>query len=200
MRQKAFSLVELLVVLAVLAILAVMTLPAVSRSLRATRLTTDGQHMVDLLNFARQSALSRNASVEVRCYLLPDYRSDRNGTPSIYRAIQAFLIDGETATPLNRPYFFSAPVQMSTNAAESALLASTNHPANGPDQTIRLGEYGMNYRYRAIRFTPNGSANVGSSENFLTLVLGDDRPLPEGGNFFSLQILPVSGHVRTFRP
>jgi uncharacterized protein (TIGR02596 family) len=200
MRQKGFSLVELLVVLAVLAILAVVTLPSVSRSLRATRLTTDGQHMVDLLNFARQSALSRNAGVEVRCYLLPDYHAGRDGTPSVYRAIQTFLVEGGTATPLDRPYYFSAPVRISANAAESALLASTNHPEMGPDDAVRLGEYGGNYRYRAIRFTPNGSANVGSSENFLTLVLGDDRPLGEGGNFFSIQILPVSGHVRTFRP
>src|SRR5690606_31586681 len=142
-RRNAFSLVELLAVLAVLAILAVLVVPAVSQSLRAARLTTEGQHTVDLLNFARQTALSRNASVEVRCYMLPDYTEPAGGAPSVYRAVQPFLIEGTRAVPLERAYFFSAPVRISSKAAESALLASDSHPeTEAGEDSPTLGAYG----------------------------------------------------------
>jgi uncharacterized protein (TIGR02596 family) len=197
---RAFSLVELLTVLAIIAVIAVLATPALTQTLRAHQLTTTGQQVVDQLNLARQTAQSRNAPVEVRYYKLPAFREAATAAPAVYRAMQSFLVQESGATPIGKPLFFPSPVLVSPNLSESAFLFSTNHPEQTPAADSPLPGYGANYRYRAFRYSPNGSASVLNSENFVTLVLERDKNLGEGANFFTVQVAPMSGGVRSYRP
>ncbi len=198
--RKGFSLMELLAVIAVIAILAGLALPSVTQTLRATKLTTSGQKLADELNLARQTAISRNAPVEVRFYKLPDHDAPVSSAPTTYRALQSFLIQSGTATPLEKPVYFQVPVQISTNISESPFFSSTNHPEETPPTGVTLPDYGNTYRYRSFRFAPGGSAGIRHSENFFTLVLQNDPDLTKGANFFTIQVNPINGGVRSFRP
>lgn len=197
-RPGGFTLIEMLAALAVIVLLMALVLPAFNHTLRASKLTTTGQSVVDELNLARQTARSRNQVVEVRFYRLPDFGASPAAPPATFRAMQAFLVQGNTAAPVDRATWFPVPVMISSGTAESPLLSSTNHPEQAPE--TKLPGYGGNYRYRAFHFTPNGSADLRSAENSLTLVLQNDKPPAEGANFFTIQINPLNGSVRSFRP
>ena len=65
---------------------------------------------------------------------------------------------------------------------------------------------GSQYQYVAFRFLPNGSTNLSPSDSWYVT-----HPQPEGpgrqraartppANFFTLQIDPVSGSMKGFRP
>ncbi|MBI3562269.1 MAG: GspH/FimT family pseudopilin [Gammaproteobacteria bacterium] len=64
-KQRAFTLVELMVTLAVFGILAVAAIPAYNGYVRSNRLITDTNAFVGALNFARSEAIKRNAPVSV---------------------------------------------------------------------------------------------------------------------------------------
>ena len=69
---RAFSLVELLVVISVIAIIAGFAVPAVTTMIRGSALAQGSQNIADQIVLARQLALSRNRSVEVRFYKFGD--------------------------------------------------------------------------------------------------------------------------------
>lgn len=194
----AFSLVELLVVIAIVALAFGFITPAVNETLRASHVATSGQMLVDQLNLARQTALSRNLPVEVRLYKLPDYNTPATSAPAVYRGLQSFLFNGTTPSPLGKAEYFSQPVICSTSAGESSLLDSGSFPEI--DGTVRLAAYGTNYRYRSIVFKPDGATNLPHQPAFLTLVLENGKPLSQGANFLTVQINPGTGRVWTFRP
>lgn len=198
--SRAFSLIELLVVIAIMGLMMTLAMPAITQTLRASKLTTAGQAVMDELNLARQTALSRNAVVEVRYYMLPDYNASSAATPTVYRSLQSFVVSDGGTNPVDRPKFLPSPVVFSPNATESALLSSTNHAEQASLAAAPIAGFGTNYRYRSIRFAPDGSVDLQSSENFFTLVLQNDKPLSAGANFFTVQLHPISGSVRSFRP
>lgn len=196
--QPGFSLTELLVVIAIMALLVGLSMPAIGARLRASHLSGAAQEVVDQLNFARQTALSRNLPVEVRFYKLPGYNDSPGSPPAIYRAMQSFLHDDTNVVPLTKSRFFTSPVICSSNPVESPLLGApitTEIPA-----VTAIPNYGNNYAYRSFFFKPSGATSRQDTNLFLTLVMENDRPLSEGANFFTIQIDPVTGRPRTFRP
>ena len=64
-KSAGFSLVELLVVLAIVAIIVAMGLPEIANYLRSNRLSTQANHFIAVMNFARAQAISRNQEVFV---------------------------------------------------------------------------------------------------------------------------------------
>jgi uncharacterized protein (TIGR02596 family) len=198
-----FSLVELLAVLVVMLVLAALSVPAANRMLRASSLNSAGRVLVDQLNLARQVALTKGLPVEVRLYKLPDYTEPSTASPTVFRAFQLFLLDEEgVANPLAKAEFFQVPVVVSQETSESGLFSDTSSHAevNPGSNGFGLPVFQANYRYVAFTFLPGGSTDLNSGRNFVTLVLQNDRPLVEGTNFFTVQLDPVSGSVRHFRP
>lgn len=191
---------ELLVVISILALLIGLSAPAVTSSLRASSLSGAGENLVDQLNFARQTALSRNLPVEVRLYKLPGHGEAATASPTAYRAVQSFLLDDANVIPLSKPQYFTHPVVCSAVLNESSLLDNALLPEKGPASTDTIPTYGVNYTYRSFYFKPGGTTSLPHTDAFLTLVLENDKPLSEGANFFTIQIDPATGRPRSFRP
>jgi len=193
-----FSLIELLIVIAIIVVMASLSVPAVNSTLKASHLNTATQAVIDQINFARQTALSRHLPVEVRFYKLPDYEADTSGSPSVYRGVQSFILEDTNVVPLSRVQYFPAPVIISTDTAQSSLFGNSVLPEKAGD--VKVPPYQANYEYRSFYFKPSGSANLPNTNLFVTLVLKDDRPISSGANFSTIQIDPLTGRCQTYRP
>ena len=211
---QGFSLVELLVVMTIIVLLIGLVIPAMMGTLRAAHLNSGGRVLVDQLNLARQIAKTKSLPVEVRLYKLPDHGRPDNevvatGTgvgKGVYRGFQLFSIDSSgVAAPLDKPEFFQSPVVIATGTTVSTLFADTAHSERAPITTgsnadPNVGTFGKNYYYIPFQFAPSGSTNLSSGKEFFTLILENGKSLSQGGNFFTIQIDPVSGSTRSFRP
>lgn len=201
-----FSLVELLVVIAIMGILTALVMPAVSSISRGYGLTTAGHAVMNNLVQARQAALTRGYPVQVRIYKLPPYSQPNTATPETYRALQAFIesdpivtngTTSVTVTPLSRPVFFNAPVEILNDTKSSPILGLTYESA--PQEV--LPGYGKNYGYVSFRFKPSGQSDLPADAAGLTLVLGPSSnggALP--GNFRAIEIDAITGAVRDYSP
>ena len=206
-RCTAFSLVELLVVLAITAILAALTIPQISSTMQAYSLTSTGQAAINQLVLARQNALSGSHAVQVRFYYLPENNATSPSTAplAVYRGMQSFTesnpsTSGVTLTALTKPFFFTAPVIIANSTTVSPLTSTTLQTPVATDPP--LPGYLMNYKYLAFRFRPDGSTDLQAGSNSITLVL-ENQPVVANGlpkNFQTLQIDPIMGGVRGFRP
>jgi uncharacterized protein (TIGR02596 family) len=201
MRLRGFSLFELLAVMAVLAVLAALTLPAVTQSVRATKLSVASQNVSDHLALARQTARTRNLPVEVRLYKMPS----ADGAPDSYRAFQLLCLDENGSSPISRLQELPSPVQFSASPGEAGLIGLTEQAPSGDDHAVR--RFGPSVRYVSFRFQPGGSAApqvgadaVNTTNSFVTLVLNGDPAPADGGNYAVVQVDPFTGSLRTLRP
>ncbi|MCX6960984.1 MAG: Verru_Chthon cassette protein D, partial [Verrucomicrobia bacterium] len=151
---------------------------------------------------ARQTAIARNRRVEVRFYKFDN--PDDIGTTQTFCALQSFLIDDlNAATPIGRLTKLPATVLINESAANSSLFTVSDKTwTAGTDPQITLPGVST-YTAKAFQFRPDGSTSLSSASNwFLTLHAATAgataSSLPP--NFATIQIDPVSGAVRTYRP
>jgi uncharacterized protein (TIGR02596 family) len=210
----SFTLIELLAVMAIISIIAAVTIPAISTMQNSMKLTTAGELLTDQLTFARQAAMTRDCEVEFRFYELPDGQPSNTSTsPTTYRAVQGFSLDadGSQTNALTRVAFLPQGIVIDSASSLSSLLPSTpsNPPyaVSGSTQTAPVGAYApSSYNYIDFHFKPDGSTDLNPnavSPWFVTLVnevdlqrAGNNAP----ANFYTLEVDPLTGHVRSFRP
>ncbi len=227
-KKSAFSLIELLVVIAIIAIIGGFAVPAVGNLLKGTALTQAANMITDTVAGARQHALTRNRSVEVRFFRfwntesvgepVPSAASDLDTKPpglnytAQYRAFQAFEIgDGGIANPIGKLAILPNTVILSAEPALSSLLGTdtasrlvTMAKLDPNDPELPRGVK-KNYEYVAFRFQPNGATNLPASGLwFITVHLLDDTKKGSSSapppNFFTWMIDPVSGSATIMRP
>jgi len=202
LRRAAFSLVELLVVIAILAVLAVLVMPSLRGISSGTELSVSAASIVDILNLARQTALSANRPVEVRFFEVP-----RSTDPTLaYRAVAIYLIGDNGPTQIGRMTFLRNNVVMSDTDAFGTLLRGL---PSGQAALPTVDSSGKNFNYRTFTFRTDGSANLsrmtplGGGDTW-HLMLYDDRKPPQGltapANHVTIQLLPDTGRTRTFQP
>jgi uncharacterized protein (TIGR02596 family) len=187
--------------------------PEITSVMRTYQLDSAGQVMVNQLNLARQTALSRGHAVQIRLYLLPDYNATTSSTPTVYRGMQSFIeldpsqsgtTESYSTSALMKPIFFHAPVVVSSVTSPNAVspLLPTTANANAADPTTPLPVYGSNYKYAMFHFKADGSTDLTSGLNSLSLVLENDKAGGSGlpANFQTVTIDPLNGAIRSFRP
>ena len=201
--MRAFSLIELLVVIAIIGVMSALVVPAMSSVLRGNEMNRAEQMVQQQLASARQTAIARNRRVEVRFYKFDN--PDEIGTTQTFCGLQSFLIDDTgAATPIGRLTKLPATVLMNETPANSTLLQVPNKTwTAGTDPQITLPGVGTSYTAKAFQFRPDGSTSLSPASNsFLTLHAATAgataSSLPP--NFATIQIDPVSGAVRTYRP
>lgn len=209
-----FTLIEMLVVITLIALIAGVAMPSVNSILRGSKLTQSAQLVIDQFTLARQTALTKNRSVEVRIYRYGDPETpgeDKNiATSGRYRAIQLFEIaDSGTATAMGNLVRLSSSMMFDSGATLSTLIGSAASSPTVPtlttsgSQTLSVSTMGTNYDSVSFRFNADGSTNLpAASLWFLTLhSLNDkDAQAKPPANFFTLQIEPTNGHIKNFRP
>jgi uncharacterized protein (TIGR02596 family) len=198
-----------MVVIGIIAAMSVLALPALMRLTTSSGVTVAGSLVVDQLNLARQTAISRNCQVEFRIYKLPDEATPGSAVPAKFRAMQIFQLDSTkgTASPVGRAVFLPRGVTFFETATVSTLLTTQSPPyaVSGTSAGVNfVGFTPSSYSYICFEFNPDGSTDLDATKNwFISLAIGKEKPvsgqvLP--ANFFTVQVEPATGRVRNFRP
>ncbi len=215
-RNRAFSLIELMVVLGVVGLLLAFAAPNLFSLISSNTLSGEGSLLRNQLTYAQQIAVSRNADVEVRFFKVPDYSNAQ--VEEAFRAFQLYQynLEGELV-PVSTYFKIRSPVVVNENL--STLLDTEANGSNKDKQygfsaptmgmtDAPVGDGGelQNASYVAFRFRPDGSTDLpfrtASKDTwYITLVQGEGaQNTEEPDNYLCLQVNPYNGQVSEFRP
>jgi uncharacterized protein (TIGR02596 family) len=194
--RRAFSLIEILVVIGLAVALMSIAAMSVNGIMIGARVSQSGQMVMDTISLARQEAVRSNREVQVIFLKIPL----RTGGDPVWRGVQMRTVEetvtGRVVKVLNKAQILPPGMIISEDATLSPLLTADSMISG----TITVGEH-TNVPYRGIRFRPGGNLDsaVTPTNNFLTLNQLSDTASPPT-NYFTLQINPVTGAVRSYRP
>lgn len=226
-RLGGFTLIELIVVVGIIVTLSALAMPALNTVLKGSNLTQSASTLTAQISGARQQALSRNKPVEVRFYMYADPNLpgevDTDEETWKFHAIQVFEIsETGVAFALAKVQRFPVGVVLSRTALSAPEFyeeGSTRRlepnrktdPQIVPPKKGGSAKDGYTYKYVAFRFQPDGSTNLPPTRSWYVTLHAEtdtakieDSKNPSGvkapPNFFTLQVDPVSGTTRAYRP
>ncbi|MEZ0299659.1 MAG: Verru_Chthon cassette protein D [Candidatus Methylacidiphilales bacterium] len=193
--MAAFSLIELIVVVAIAALLMVLAVPAFQRMALGSSITRSGQMVEDQLALARQMAVSRNGQVQVRLVWL-------SHDAASCRAIQLWG-DGAALNemvPLTRLTLLPDGISVAASPTLSPML--NDSALTTLKASAAFPGYGT-LKYCGFRFRAGGRTDLpfDATNAFLTIAPARhsaDTVLP--ANYCIVQIDPVTGRAKTYRP
>lgn len=209
---SGFSLVEMIVVVGIIAVIAAFAVPAANTIIRGSQISQASQLVTDQISLARQMALTKNRSVEVRFYRYAD--SEQPGEDiekpetGKFRAIQLFEIQ-ENGVAIAIGKITRLPMSVVINDGKLTTLIDTEgnssqKPKEPVDADPELPRgVKKKYEYSSFRFLPDGSTNLPVTKTWyatihaITDIVDSDTPPP---NFFTIQVDPVSGTTKSYRP
>jgi uncharacterized protein (TIGR02596 family) len=207
-RRSAFTLTELLVVVAIIVIMATLMGPTLNSALRGTSLTQGADKVIGVLSLARQTAITKGQTVEVRFYSYKD--PETPGDTGQYHALQAFSVDDAgNKVPLLKAQALPQTVVMATNtlggSSVSSILSLTNLSAPVQFSIPRVKNA---YTCSSFQFYRSGATSLlvnGASSNWCVTVVNAADLLGAGAtnlpsNYTTVTIDPYNGSLRTFRP
>ena len=217
MKQRAFSLVELLVVMVIIGIIAMLTMPAFNNLGKAQALTSAGSSLLDQLALARQTAVAQNRVVEVRLYKRRENPAQAVSTanPERFRSFRTMIYDENVLNAFAQTTLQDFPARMVFSEEKdysTLIFPYTNTVPSRAYQKETLSSAETNVEYQVIRFKPTGGTDLSITGtptpdgNRWFLTIKSDNPekdVPTGrpaNNYFTVLLDPVSGRVRTYRP
>jgi uncharacterized protein (TIGR02596 family) len=222
--RSAFSLIEILIVVGIIGIISSFAVPAATKMIRGSDVTRASQMLTDQLSTARQIAVSRNKQVEVRFlrFADPEQPGESVGTAASWkvRGIQLMEVTS-SGVPVPIGSMQRLPNTMVINDGPfSSLFGSTSAkplafkaPGEIDPPMPRLpADKAKRYTFASFRFLPDGSTNLKLNENWyitmhsiadavkLDVAPADAADAIRSINYFTVQIDPVSGATRSYRP
>jgi uncharacterized protein (TIGR02596 family) len=205
-RWMAFSLIEMLLVMVIMGMLAALAIPSSMAMMSGMRLTTAGRTIVDKLTMARQRAIARNHTVEVRFYQYGDAAAGEDvsaASAGKYRAFQFWEFDDSGKyVALGKLERLPSSVIIDSNALLTSLFnVSAGVRTGGTNGS--LPEVGTAYNFIAFQFRPDGSTNLTpNSLWFLSLhdIRNGDSLAVLPANYYTIQIDSSNGHIKSYRP
>ena len=217
MKQRAFSLVELLFVMVIIAIVAALTLPAFNSMGKAQALSGAGSTLVDQLALARQTAVAQNRVVEVRFYKRRENPSQpaSSANPARFRSYRTMFYDENVLNAFAQTTMQDLPTQIVL--AEDRVFSTLIFPytTTTPSRAFlreNISNAETNVDYQFIRFKPTGGTALSAAGTpdadrwFLTIKSDNDQTVGTGTsarpahNYVTIMLDAVSGRVRTYRP
>lgn len=198
--RQGFSLIEMVVVVAILAVIVMLAAPYTISAIQASSLTSAGDTVNQKLSLAQQRASTENRPVGVTFYF---YTKD---SITACHAIQLVTYDPATniTTALEAPVFWQNGREVLLDGPLSPIFSGAFSPSDTGSATTRpfvtLGA-----TFKRILFFPNGSTNlrVPLSRAYITLISIKDYKQnlnTPPGNYYTVQVDPVTGRPRTYRP
>lgn len=197
---RGFSLVELVVVVAIVTALVVLAAPYTLSAIRSASLTSAGDTMNQTLSQAQQRALTENRPVGVDFYFYP-----KDGISACH-AVQVVTYDPvtNTATPLEAPVFWQNGRAVLLNGALSPLFSGTFAPSDTGTASMKPFST-LGATFKRVLFYPDGSTALRTplGQSYVTLIsVGDYKQdiKTAPANYYTIQIDPVTGRTRAYRP
>ncbi|MGV3659954.1 MAG: Verru_Chthon cassette protein D [Prosthecobacter sp.] len=198
-RQRGFTLVEIVVVLAIVTVVLAFGTPYAFSTMQASSLTSVGDTVMQKISMAQQRAVTEN-----RVTALQFYFYEKDGITACH-AMQLVAVDPATnaVTALEGPAYWSDGRVVLLDGELSPIF--TNIPpadtGEAPEEPFRS----LGATFHRVRFYPGGgtSLEVPLRQAYLTLVnsnkfkQGMTEPPP---NYYTVQIDPVAGRSRSYRP
>lgn len=196
---RAFTLVELVVVLAIAGLLFAFGTPYAFSAMQAASLTSVGDTVMQKISQAQQRAVTEN-----RVTALQFYFYEKEGVNACH-AIQLVSVDPATnvVTTLEEPVYWSDGRVLVLDGPLSPLFASI--PAADAGQATEEPFISLEATVCRVRFYPSGGTSLTTPlrQSYLTLVNsnkfkeGMSTPPP---NYYTIQIDPIAGRSRSYRP
>jgi len=189
---RAFTLVELLVVISIMVVLGAAVGPGISGALEGVNLTGGAGKVVDELEFARQTALSRNSPVEVRIY-------QEDGT---IRRVASLLQNTSGIEWLSPGRPLPQGVLIDDSPTFSTLLGQGTTVEASVD--VPVGLRGL--IYHSFSFRPDGTTSLTMGQEWTLTVRNTNVPAAEqtatrpADNFITVSIDPMTGRTSAFQP
>lgn len=196
----AFTLVELIVVLAVISMLLAFAAPSLARVIAANRLTAAGEGLLFKISLAQQVSVTESRPVELRLY---SYTADGEAG---FHAYQLFFLNesGGAATAMENPTYLGEGSVMIAKGGLSPLLDALN---GGKESVVDVEPFKtLGAKYQSLVFYPNGSTNIHLPLRSAYITMAQPGSFPAAGsnstpdNYYTLQIDPVTGRGRSYRP
>ena len=203
-RSAAFSLVELLIVITIIVIMASLMGPTLNSALRGTALTQASDKVIGVLSLARQTAVSKAQTVEVRFYSYTN--QELPGDTGQGHGLQAFTVDDSgNYSPMMKAQILPNSVIISASTTLSTLFSNGTNAT----PTNAIPRAGSNYTYASFQFYRSGSTSLAATSlatNIwgVTVVNASDMNGANSNNlplnYTTIVIDPYNGSMKTYRP
>ena len=171
MKQRAFSLIELMAVMAIIAIIALLTLPAFNGLGKAQAMTSAGSSLLDQLAAARQTAVAQNRVVEVRLYKRRENPAQPVSTANAerFRAFRTMIYDENVLNAFAHTTMQEFPARVVLNETPKYSTLIYPYPKDNPvgyggRLSIKPTTAGYSddtgLEYQVIRFKPTGRTDL----------------------------------------
>jgi len=227
LHRQAFTLVETLVVVSIIVLILALTGPTLLGTMQANKLTSAGSSLVGFLSEAQQLSSTLNAPVEVRFFryqVSPDqfeayrsYQMFKVTTPPVNPNVPWNF--EELFEPIGQVFRLPEGIIIPRESSLSPVLDS-----QGFDDTTKNKPNGYSgvkgAKYVALRFMTDGTCRIVSTQasgastlgalsftslnqSYFTLAGNIGREITVANlpkNFFTIQIDPMNGKTRSYRP